>query len=169
MLNFPLGFESTLPAKLGLPQLPNNTAEGIVIKPVHTAVLESKGAMKRVIFKRKVDGFAERKPRCEDFRAKHKQGCQQNYQLLKYEMLALVTEQRVVNTISKLGQPSVGGGGPSWDEIRSALISDVMEELKTDEALWGTFISMSKHYKGVIMTEIKEDCKQMTEYYRASH
>lgn len=81
-------------------------------------------------------------------------------------MLALVTEQRVVNTISKLGQPLVeGDNGPSWEGIQDALVHDIMEELKTDEELWRKFISMLKHYKGEIMTEIKQDCKQIMEDY----
>lgn len=171
MLCYPLGFESTIPAKLGLPLLPNNIAEGIVVKPLHTAVLECKKGMERVIFKRKVEGFAEKKRRWKV--PKVKQGFPNDadeYQLLKYEMLALVTEQRLVNTISKLGQPETDEStGPSWQEIQSALITDIIAELKTDEELWGKFIRMSKQFKGMLMTEIKDDCNTTIEEYKGTH
>lgn len=165
MVNFPLGFDSTIPAKLGLPPIPNNVAEGIVIKPLHDVVLESKQGMKRVIFKRKVEGFAERKPRRME---KSEKGLLTNGELLKYEMLALVTEQRLVNTISKLGQPSTDKGtNPSWNEIQSALTADVLDEFKTDEELWEKFISMPKHHKGKLIAEMKEDCERTIEEYIA--
>lgn len=165
MVNFPLGFESTIPAKLGLPPLPGNIAEGIVVKPLHDVMLESKKVMKRVIFKRKVEGFAERKPRHKDFEGKSEKGSPANEEVLKYEVLALVTEQRLVNTISKLGQPSPEGTDPSWEEIHSALTADVLAEFKTDKELWEQFISMSKHHKGMLIAEMKEDCDRTIEEY----
>jgi hypothetical protein len=175
VLNFSLGFESTLPGRLGLPLLPNNVAEGVVIKPVHTTMLESKLGMKRVIFKRKVDGFTERQLRPRDFKKDEKQSYpggvpdQLDRQLLKYEMLALVTEQRIVNTISKLGQPSSDGStGPSWEEISSALVNDVVAELRADEELWGKFTSISKQSKRGLMMEVKEDCNLTVEGYKCS-
>ena len=120
MISYPLGFDSKLPAKFGLPPLGKpNVAEGIVVKPVKDIVLESKKGPKRVIFKRKVEGFAEVKPRGRDHRVangykKQAEGATwtpdsdgQDFELLRYEMLALITTQRVVNVVSKLGRPSV--------------------------------------------------------------
>lgn len=124
MISYPLGFESKLPAKFGLPPLDKpNVAEGIVIKPVKDVFLESKKGPKRVIFKRKVEGFAEVKPRGRDRVAngykKQAEGAtwtpdsdDQDFELLRYEMLALITIQRVVNVISKLGRPSIDGSSP---------------------------------------------------------
>lgn len=118
MISYPLGFESKLPAKFGLPPLDKpNIAEGIVIKPIKDVFVESKKGPKRVIFKRKVEGFAEVKPRGRERVANgyRKQieptwtpnSDGQNFELLRYEMLALITTQRVVNVVSKLGRPSI--------------------------------------------------------------
>ena len=125
MISYPLGFESKLPAKFGLPPLDKpNVAEGIVIKPVKDVVLESKKGPKRVIFKRKVEGFAEVKPRGRDRVANgYKKQAEdatwtpdndgQDFELLRYEMLALITMQRVVNVVSKLGRPSINAASPT--------------------------------------------------------
>lgn len=112
MNSFPLGFESKLPAKFGLPALDKpNVAEGIVIKPLKNVVLDTKKGPKRVIFKRKVQGFAEVKSRGLGRGYKRQAepwtpgGSSQDFELLRYEMLALITTQRAVNVISKLGRP----------------------------------------------------------------
>ena len=121
MISYPLGFESKLPAKFGLPPLDKpNVAEGIVIKPMKETILETRKGPKRVIFKRKVEGFAEVKHRSHEHVANgYKTSAEggtvwtppdsdtQDYELMRYEMLALVTTQRVVNVISKLGRPSI--------------------------------------------------------------
>ena len=117
MISYPLGFESTLPRRFGLPALDKpNVAEGIVIKPVKNTILDTKKGPKRVIFKRKVDGFAEVKPKGRADQGYKKQAAtsgswtpdnaQADFELLRYEMLALITTQRVVNVISKLGLPA---------------------------------------------------------------
>lgn len=174
MINFPLGFDSTIPVKLGLPPLPkqSNIAEGIVVKPLKNSVVESKEGKKRVIFKRKVDGFCERKPRRRV--KEHPVFDHDNYQLLKYEMLALTTEQRVENTISKHGRPDEISGeepgtkGPSWEDIHKALICDILAEIKMDEELWEKFNRIPKQQKAVLMTEIKEDCSEVIDNYKTT-
>ena len=140
MLSYPLGFVSKLPSKLGLPPLEGrkNTAEGIVIKPLKNAVLETSKGPRRVIFKRKVENFKERKQRTHSHTkatsAKHYGEQQADFELLKYEMYALVTEQRVVNVISKHGIP---GSESEWEGLVESLIADVLEELTTEnEGLW---------------------------------
>jgi|SRR5580704_18048064 Rnl2 family RNA ligase len=56
---FPLGFETTIPAALGLPPLgPSNKAEGVVIKPARTVTLRDGRAIRPVV-KRKIPEFAE--------------------------------------------------------------------------------------------------------------
>lgn len=176
MFNFPLGFNSTIPAKLGLPPLPEdikNTAEGVVVKPLKNTVIECRTGMKRVIFKRKVKGFCERRPRKKDFTAKEKQCSrdkgQQDYLLIKYELFALVTEQRVVNTISKLGLPEESDALKpltTWDDIQKALLADVMDELKREEELWGSFITTPKLFKDQFIKETGKECTQIIEDYK---
>ena len=165
MENFPLGFKTTIPAKLGLPPLPegiSNIAEGIVVKPLKNTMFETMKGIKRAIFKRKVDGFRERKPRGPRQKLFNAHGSSDetppDYEVMKYEMLALVTEQRVVNAISKLGAPqkkSIEGTVPSWSNIERAVLTDILAELKLDDELWEKFNKMSKHFKGMLMVEVK--------------
>lgn len=169
--NFPLGFDSTIPKRLGLPLLSSNIAEGVVIRPLSNTSVTTKKGEERVIFKRKVDGFRERKPRGQIQRIGSTQPIE--YQVeLKYEMLALITEQRVVNTVSKLGQPSENPAqsrtGPSWEDVETALVKDVMDELKLDKELWEKFNKMPKPSKSILMTEMKEDCNRTVEEYKCS-
>ncbi len=206
MINYPLGFESKLPAKFGLPPLDkHNVAEGIVIKPVKDIFLESKKGPKRVIFKRKVEGFAEVKPRGRDrvTNGYRKQAVaswtsssdDQDFELLRYEMLALITTQRVVNVVSKLGRPSIDSGqessnspqnlteslaaitvsaekkvenGVEWKDIIKGLVKDVTEELESEHSeLWSS-CQRDGERTGKLMQEMREECAQCVEDYKIS-
>lgn len=197
MLNYPLGFNSKLPSKLGMPRLledgKQNRAEGIVIKPVKTLVLDTPKGERRVIFKRKIKGFMEKKER--NWQDKKKGGIgtsvgyNQEYELLRYEMLALVTEQRLVNVISKVGLPVSTVGYPStteqerakrealvtksdqeeWGEIEEGLAADVLEELTLEhEKLWVSF-QQQPVLVGQLLDEIKHECTSTVQLYREQH
>ena len=172
MIIFPLGFDSTIPPKLGLPPLPTNVAEGIVVKPLKNVQVESKGGMKRVIFKRKVKNFCERKIRREEKKklSLPDTNSQMEYTSLKYEILALITPQRIVNTISKLGLPNkecTNSSDPSWKDIESGLMADVIAELKLDDDEWEKFNTMPRQLKEALMTELREECKTSVEEYNS--
>ena len=174
MVNYPLGFESKLPAKFGLPPLDKpNIAEGIVIKPLKNVVLESKNGPRRVIFKRKVEGFAEVKPRGRG-RGYKKQAAtagtwkpdnSQDFELLRYEMLALITIQRVVNVISKLGRPSPtqpqeidstskGNRKPSWTLTES--VDTAKSEKKGGASQSGGGVEWKDIVRGLVKDIIEE-------------
>lgn len=112
MTSYPLGFESTLPKKFGLPPLGEpNEAEGIVIKPLKDLLLESKDGLGRVILKRKGERFEElKRTPCKTKKDKGTSETRtppnsQQFELLRDEMLARITTQRVANVTSKLGRP----------------------------------------------------------------
>jgi hypothetical protein len=55
-----VGFDSTLPARLGLPPLPGpNRAEGVIIRPVQTAWVDTRKGRARPFLKKKIPDFAE--------------------------------------------------------------------------------------------------------------
>lgn len=195
MMSYPLGFESKLPAKFGLPALDKpNVAEGIVIKPLKNIVLDTQKGLKRVIFKRKVEGFAEVKSRGRDYSYKKQTeawmpNSRHDLELLKYEMLALITTQRVVNVISKLGRPpllslqtdkskTLAGkqkkqGGSilfehqvEWKDIILGLVKDVIEELESEHSELWALCQGDREKMGEIMREMKEQCTECVEEYR---
>ncbi len=169
MACFPLGFNTTIPAKLGLPPLEKNIAEGIVVKPIKNAVIESRKGPKRVIFKRKVDGFCERKPRTNKSINCKDKSFQEDYLLIKYEMFALTTQQRVANVTSKLGRPdeSLTGTAPTWDNIHEALISDILEEIKCDEDLWKKYEDLQINARCSLLTKLKQECTNIIDEFKA--
>lgn len=181
MLGLELGFETKLPAKFGLPPLEGkNTAEGVVIKPLKNIVLDTSKGPQRVIFKRKVEQFQERKPRgrrppnstatgkSQPKKGKKSWECDEqetNLKLLQYEMSPLVTEQRVVNTISKLGIPE---SESEWTELAEALVRDVLESAEYEnEELW-QLCGGATGVEGAIQG-LREECMQTVDDYRLQH
>ena len=171
MLCFELGFETTLPAQLGLPPLAQegrrNVAEGIVVKPLKNLILETdKGERRRVIFKRKVENFHECKPR----RQKHTKSKGKDFskseadrELLHYEMSALATDQRVVNTVSKRGVPEME---EEWEELVEEVVADIVESVSTEnEALW----LVCGGSVGSVVGEVKRECRELVDQYRLRH
>lgn len=102
---YPIGFESTIPARLGLPPLENNKAEGIIIKPLTTIYLETKKGRIRPILKKKIPDFAEDKRfhQARKWSEQQKQASDDSLSLLKWEIFNLITENRLHNAISKIG------------------------------------------------------------------
>ncbi len=106
-LSYPLGFSSTIPKLLGLPQLPTeNKAEGVVIKPLKTILLPSGKGMSRPLLKRKIAEFAEDKryQQAEKWVTPPKLIGQSALDLLTWEAFNLVTANRLQSAISKLFQ-----------------------------------------------------------------
>ena len=135
VFNFPLGFLTTLPALFKLPPVENNLAEGVVVKPMKNTVVQTSKGQKRLIFKRKIPKFSERRaiPRPAEHLALQYND-PEKLELLKYEMYALMTEQRLVNAISKVGRPEKK---QDWVELKKLLMDDVLETLESEnEDLW---------------------------------
>ena len=181
MINYPLGFPTTLPAMFGLPPIHDNLAEGIVVKPTINQVLGTKnGDEERVIFKRKLDRFSERRPihgglpkSSETKKGKSKSGCKgavnnfraSDFEVLRYEMLALVTEQRVVNTISKLGLPE---SEADWKMVLKNFKRDVMNELEADnKELVEDCRKNATDWKNLV-ADMQQECAEVVAAYQAT-
>ena len=185
MLSLELGFKTMLPEKLGLPPLldKKNTAEGIVIKPLKNVVLDTKKGPQRVIFKRKVENFHERrKPRMAVASSEGKTQQQQQQgkgkggkkgrrdherqaklDLLKYEMSALASEQRLVNTITKRGVPN---SDSDWAEVREALVRDVLESTESEnEEVWSACGGPSRE----MVEGLRVECGELVDMYRVQY
>lgn len=101
---FRLGFETTLPAILGLPSLgPTNKAEGVVLKPARAIVVSRRPGVIRPVIKRKIAEFAEdmRFHQAEKWAAPPPTGA--TLDLLRYEASLLVNENRLHAAVSKVG------------------------------------------------------------------
>ena len=167
-MNFKLGFVTPLPAQFGLPPIKDNLAEGVVIKPMKNVLVETKKGKKRLIFKRKIDKFSERKPvgpKPTKTPKKSKSLSPINEsELLTYEMYALITEQRLINAISKIGMPYGETSEQTWVDIQELMVEDVKSTLQEDnEELWQ---ACSPAARGVVFKEIDDQCSDVVTAYR---
>jgi Rnl2 family RNA ligase len=139
-LAYPLGFDSTIPARLGLPPLPGaNKAEGVVIKPLKTLLVETKKGAIRPVLKKKIPEFAEDKRFSEAQKwSVPSPTTQSNLDLLKWEAFNLVTENRLQSAVSKVGALAAGDG-QRVQRVFSIFAEDVFEQLeRTQEARLAT-------------------------------
>lgn len=136
----PVGFDSTLPARLGLPPLPrgSNPAEGVVMRPVESVTVETKRGLARPALKKKIASFAEDR-RYHQAQAWEGVGPQREGALdeatatamWSWELKARVNEMRVHSAISKQGRPSLGDVG-ALEGLKQMIFEDVFDEV--DEA-----------------------------------
>jgi Rnl2 family RNA ligase len=128
-VNFAISFQSTIPAKLGLPALPDNWAEGVVIRPAQTFYLETPKGKFRPILKRKIKAFSEQK---------YHEAQKWNYQELQFvEKLGfiesqvdnLATQNRLQNAISKIGRVKKNDVN-KIEQLKKLLWTDILEEFK---------------------------------------
>ncbi len=102
---YPLPFETTFPARLGLPSLgPSNKAEGVVLKPARAIVVPRRPGVIRPVVKRKIAEFSEdeRFHEAEKWRERPAAAASA-LEWLKHEASALVNENRLHAAVSKVG------------------------------------------------------------------
>ncbi|MEZ4449259.1 MAG: RNA ligase family protein [Nannocystaceae bacterium] len=133
-LDFPLGFDSTLPRRLGLPPLAGpNPAEGVVIRPLTELLVGPEGARRRPLLKRKIAVFAEDR-RFHGASAWSAQGSTTSpLERLTAAALAMINDPRLDSARSKLG-PLATGDLDALAELDTAIREDVWEQLGLDEA-----------------------------------
>jgi len=130
-------FDSSVPARLGLPPLAgHNLAEGVVVRAAREldpAEAEGGGGGgNRLMFKRKIAEFSEKQythngwKEAKSATASSAAAREQDAEtLLRYEMLAAINEQRLDAVISK------GGRIDAFDkEARRALLRDFKEDVR---------------------------------------
>jgi len=127
---FPIGFETTIPALLGLPSLgPSNKAEGIVLKPARSIVVPRRDGALRPVVKRKIPEFSEDK-RFHGAKKwpEREAGSARDLEWLKQEASGLMNENRLFAAVSKVGQVRAGDSG-RLREVLSLLQEDVEADL----------------------------------------
>jgi len=130
---FPIGFETTIPARLGLPSLgPTNKAEGVVLKPARALVIPRRAGVLRPVVKRKIPEFAED----ERFHEAEKWGASGSprapsaspLEWLLHEASSLVNENRLNAAVSKVG-PTRPGDTARLREVLALVREDLDAEL----------------------------------------
>lgn len=162
---YPLGWDSTVPARLGLPPLPGpNPAEGVVVKPVKSVVVATKNGAVRPAVKRKIPRFAEDRrfheaskwaapPKGTDPLAK-----------LEWEMLSLVTDNRLQATISKIG-PVARADDARAREVLAALIEEVWSTLSDAEP--GALAGVTEEDRALLRSVLDDEARRLLEAHVA--
>ncbi|MBD1879658.1 RNA ligase family protein [Coleofasciculus sp. FACHB-T130] len=161
-------FDSTIPALLGLPKLPfSNQAEGIVIKPVKSIYIDTSKGRIRPVLKRKIPKFAEE----SRFHQAEKWGDQKlatsshylsDEKWLHEAMLALVTENRLMNTLSKVGRVS-GKDPKAIDKVFQLFVNDVIETF--NESYESIFKTLPEKSQQTLIEQLEQESKKLMNNY----
>jgi Rnl2 family RNA ligase len=144
-LDAPIRFSSRVPAMLRLPLLPElgmpNLAEGVVVRMAREASASELGAGfkgkggTRAMFKRKIPEFSEKQYQNEGWRdardAVGGGGGPSQKDLVRWEMLAAVSEPRLAAVASKVGRISLDDRA-ACRGLLDLFRADVLEALESD-------------------------------------
>lgn len=136
--SFEIHFGSTLPARLGLPALDEpNLAEGVVIRPM----VESGDPSERQMVKLKIPEFSEARYDNLGWKTGRAGGASSlsegSEQVLRYELLANISPQRLANVVSKRGRVNPSDH-QSCRELLQDFEADVIDALREDGHLLPT-------------------------------
>jgi Rnl2 family RNA ligase len=160
---YPLGFETTLPASLGLPPLgPTNKAEGIVLKPARAIVVPRREGAIRPVIKRKIAEFAEdgRFHQAEKWAAPRAAAGVLPH--LEYEASLLVNENRLRAAVSKVG-PTRADDAAGLAAVFKLIREDLDAELAARHA--SALASMSPLESAALSRYLDEEARALVELY----
>lgn len=161
-LTYPLGFESKIPERLGLPVLSvANKAEGVVIKPIRTINDE----VGRPVLKRKIPEFAE-SSRFQEARKWAKvvgPACaeeQSALKLLEEEVGVWLCLPRLNNALSKIGRVRRADAARS-KELAETLVRDILDEIDRQHPdLWSLLSTPAREQ---LQREIRNEAQALAE------
>lgn len=147
-LKYPNDFQTTIPAYFGLPEIEGNVCEGVVIKPRDTRFM----GHTRVIIKNKNDKFKEKE---KSTKQKKEITLSENAQKLSEEILTCVTENRLRNVLSKLGQIKQEQFGFLMKEFTGDVLKDFYKD-NGDE-----FDKIDKTEKKLVTKVMSSECANL--------
>lgn len=134
-LAYPVGFSTTIPARLGLPPLAEpNLAEGVVIKPLRALTLDGARGPLRPVLKKKIAQFAEdrRYSAAQKWEAARPDPGTEELARLEWLAYNLITENRLHSAVSKIG-PGRPRDGRHAQRLFRLLRDDVLEQLAEEQ------------------------------------
>jgi Rnl2 family RNA ligase len=146
--NYKVGFQSTIPKRLGLPPLPfPNIAEGVVVKSMRSTMINGQKGQVRASLKIKDKNFVEEKalPTTLDTQTDSR---------ARMVTLAssLITENRKNNAISKLGRIKTT---EQKDKLERMMVEDVMATLLEKDGSNNTWEKLTNKEKQEVTNHVK--------------
>ncbi len=129
-LDYPNDFNSTLPTEFNLPELVPNVVEGVVIRPIKTRHFNNRV---RVILKNKNEKWSENKKYHKSIKLEDKPS--EKVIKLQEAILTYVTENRLNNVLSKIGEVSQKNFGRVLGMFNKDVVEDFLKDYSqiTDE------------------------------------
>ncbi len=148
-LQYPNAFPSKIASWLGLPELPDNICEGIVIRPVQPQYLRN-GT--RVLIKSKNEKFAEKK----SVKKRNKIFTEpipysEALCALLTEMEAYVNENRLANVLSHIGEVSFP---KDFGKVMGLLAQDALADFLKDQG--GSYSALDKYEQKALTRELNK-------------
>ncbi len=152
-LQYPNIFDSKIPAQLGLPELSPNICEGTIIRPIKHLTFNNEV---RVILKNKNDKWSEKIKN----RSKVEIEIPEKVAALQTIILDYVTENRLNNVTSKIGEVSIKDFGKVLGMFNKDVVEDFLKDHQTEyDALSKKEMKMiTKSFNKTAMEMIKKIC-----------
>ncbi len=159
---YPLGFDTTIPALLGLPALTagENKAEGVVLKPARNLLVPTRKGRLRPVLKRKIAHFAEDKRYYQSERWPEPETSPQSeswgLDMLSWELSCRIEKNRFAAAQSKLGVRSDSDTSKRL-ALRDLILQDVLEEVEESSSeLWAACDAEERELlRAVAMDEVE--------------
>eukprot|EP00026_Physarum_polycephalum_P009735 Phypoly_transcript_09869.p1 GENE.Phypoly_transcript_09869~~Phypoly_transcript_09869.p1 ORF type:complete len:191 (+),score=22.27 Phypoly_transcript_09869:627-1199(+) len=149
--NYKVGFQSTIPKRLGLPPLPlPNVAEGVVVKAMRSTMIDAHKGQVRASLKIKDANFVEEKalPTTLDTQAEPR---------ARMVTLAasLINENRKNNAISKLGRVKTNEQKDKLEQMMADDVLATLVEKAAHEGRQNTWNKLSNKEKQEVAEHVK--------------
>lgn len=154
-LKFPSKFDSYIPQWLGLPAIEDNVCEGIVIRPVVPMFFRNGS---RVLIKSKNERFAEKKSlrKCDKTPIEQPEYSQELTTLMD-EIACFITENRLINVVSHVGEISIP---KDLGKIMGLLSKDALIDFLKEHG--ETYSDLEKSEQKVLNKELNRLATEMT-------
>lgn len=157
IVNYDPTFQTTIPDMFGLPRIDNNIAEGVVIKPIEPMYLPNGS---RVIFKNKTEKFNETlKDTPKKFKKIFIDDVPADIKEVLNDMVLMVTDNRLNNVISKIGQVNPKDKG----KLIGLLARDVLKEF--EKIYNDKLTSIDKQDRKIITKKLSILCESLVMQY----
>ena len=149
-LEYPNAFQTTIPAKFGLPDIEGNICEGVVIRPNKTHYLWDRS---RLIIKNKNEKFTEKKNVVKKPKKEVIYSANLSEMLEKADQY--ITENRLRNVLSHVGEVTKNDFG----KIIGSFTSDIMLDLIKDEQ--ELFDKLEKNERKVVGKKVGQSAAKL--------
>ena len=155
-----------MPGWLGLPALPGNKAEGIVLKPVKDLWVPTAKGRVRPVLKHKIAEFAEdtRFHGATKWTPRSAEGAWLTLEDLQTLATAFANEARLASAVSKLGPPP-SEQSPQAELLVTLLVEDLLAQLHEDAG--DSLRALGPESRAALEAHVRQEAEDLRTLYFA--